>query len=412
MTQNPSELALELVNHCLRGNSWPRDLLDALLEAALSHDPHVAAEASHALFGIVVERLADLFEPALCDTYARLFSVVIERAEGLDAAELVARYQRVRQPRSFDGPDPSRIFVLSRVTLGADVAITSVILSAMKRRFPNSEIVLVGPPKTWELFSGDSRIAHLPVYYDRGSVLYDRLTIWPEVRASVDRPDSIVIDPDSRITQLGLLPVCEEDRYFFFESRAYGGYEEDALTDLTAQWIEAIFGVSEAQPFISAGPSPIDTRDAITVSFGVGENHSKQVPHPFERDLLAFLIGTGRRIVIDKGAGGEEAARVDRAIAAAEPRADQVGFWNGAFAPFASAISQSRLYIGYDSAGQHVAAACGVPLVSVFAGFPSDRMFARWQPTGPGPKRIIPVRTPDPSRVLDETKEAVKQLLR
>jgi ADP-heptose:LPS heptosyltransferase len=411
MNQNSNELALELVNHCLRGNSWPHDLLEALLDSALSMDPRVAAEASHALFGIVVERLADLFEPALCDTYARLFSLVIERAEGLDSADLVARYQRVRQPRSFEGPDPSRVFVLSRVTLGADVAITSVILSAMKSRFPNSEIVLVGPPKTWEMFSGDSRIAHLPVYYERGSVLYDRLTIWPEVRASVDRPDSIVIDPDSRITQLGLLPICEEDHYFFFESRAYGGYEEDSLTDLTAQWLEQTFGVSNGQPFISAGPSPLDTHNAITVSFGVGENHAKRVPDPFESDLLAFLIGTGRRIVIDKGAGGEEAARVDRAIAAAEPRAGQVEFWNGAFAPFASAISQSRLYVGYDSAGQHVAAACGVPLVAVFAGFPSDRMFARWQPTGPGLKRVITVRTPDPSRVLEETKQAVQELL-
>jgi ADP-heptose:LPS heptosyltransferase len=103
---------------------------------------------------------------------------------------------------------------------------------------------------------------------------------------------------------------------------------------------------------------------------------------------------------------------VDRAVAAAQPRADQVEFWHGAFAPFASAISRSRLYVGYDSAGQHVAAACGVPLVSVFAGFPSDRMFARWQPAGPGPKLVIPVRTPDPSQVLDKTKEAVKQLLR
>jgi ADP-heptose:LPS heptosyltransferase len=281
----------------------------------------------------------------------------------------------------------------------------------MKRRFPNSEIVLAGPTKTWELFSADTRIAHLPIYYDRSSVLSDRLAIWPDVRSSVDRPDSIVIDPDSRITQLGLLPVCEEERYYFFESRAYGGYEEDSLTDLTAQWIEAAFGISGAKPFLAPGPSPFDTRDAITVSLGVGENHAKQVPDPFERDLLAFLIGTGRRIVIDKGAGGEEAVRVDRAVAAAQPREGQVEFWKGAFAPFASAISRSRLYVGYDSAGQHVAAACGVPLVSVFAGFPSDRMFARWKPTGPGPKRIIPVRTPDPSRVLEEAKEAVSQLL-
>ena len=33
----------------------------------------------------------------------------------------------------------------------------------------------------------------------------------------------MVIDPDSRLTQLGLIPVCDDSRYFFFESRAFGG---------------------------------------------------------------------------------------------------------------------------------------------------------------------------------------------
>ena len=35
-------------------------------------------------------------------------------------------------------------------------------------------------------------------------------------------PNSIVIDPDSRLTQLGLLPICREEDYYFFESRSFG----------------------------------------------------------------------------------------------------------------------------------------------------------------------------------------------
>ena len=49
-----------------------------------------------ALFGILVEGLADRFEPALCDVYARLFSQAIA---GQDPAALVARYERVRRTR-------------------------------------------------------------------------------------------------------------------------------------------------------------------------------------------------------------------------------------------------------------------------------------------------------------------------
>ena len=60
--------------------------------------PHMLLEqpCARALFGILIEGLADRFEPALCDIYARLFAQAIE---GRDAEALVARYERVRRPR-------------------------------------------------------------------------------------------------------------------------------------------------------------------------------------------------------------------------------------------------------------------------------------------------------------------------
>ncbi len=63
-------------------------------------------------------------------------------------------------------------------------------------------------------------------------------------------------------------------------------------------------------------------------------------------------------------------------------------------------IAASRLYVGYDSAGQHVAAALGVPLVSIFAGFVSRRMMARWSPDGPGPRTVLAAEPPQASSVL------------
>jgi ADP-heptose:LPS heptosyltransferase len=64
---------------------------------------------------------------------------------------------------------------------------------------------------------------------------------------------------------------------------------------------------------------------------------------------------------------------------------------DGSFASFASHILQSRLYVGYDSAGQHVAAAGGVPLVTVFAGYAADRTYQRWKPTGQGRITVIKI---------------------
>ncbi|HTM48414.1 MAG TPA: glycosyltransferase family 9 protein [Bryobacteraceae bacterium] len=390
------EAARTLLGCCLRGEPRPGGLLELLLEE----------KCGGALFGVVAEGLADRFEPALCDAYAELFSEALAALEPeLTAGELLARYRRIRRPRKFTGAEPRKIYVLSRVTLGADVAITSVVLDAVKQRFPESQILLAGSRKAWELFEADSRIGHLAAPYPRGGPIRDRLEAWRRLRRAVAEPGSIVVDPDSRLTQLGLAPVCEEEDYYFFESRGYGGDGDEPLGALTQRWTGETFG-QRGRAYIA--PAPVAAVPAVCVSLGVGGNPAKRIGGGFERGLLRALVDRGARILIDKGAGGEEEARVNDAIAGLP--ADRVECWNGAFAPFAARIAQARMYIGYDSAGQHVAAACGVPMVTVFAGFASGRMLARWRPTGPAPIEVVRVDDPDPDATLARTLEAVGRL--
>lgn len=373
-TSTPDRVAQDLLECCLAGRAWPERLLD----------PLIAEDGNRALFRIVVERLGDLFEPRLCDAYADLFADVIARKipELRHAEHLVERYERVRKPRQVDR-EPASVFVLSRVTLGADVAITSVLLDAAKRRFPNAQIWFVGPHKSWELFAADPRLRHLPMAYGRSATLDDRLAIWPQLLDALRQPNSIVIDPDSRLTQLGLLPICQEEDYYFFESRSYGGDGSESLSSLASRWAAETFGVSGARQYIDTG---LDAAEyACTVSFGVGENPDKRIADPFEEELLKQLP---RPLLIDKGAGGEEAERVERAVSKA---GSGITMWDGSFAGFAAHIQRSKLYVGYDSAGGHVAAACGVPLLSIFAGFASERMYLRWRPTGPGQIYVVPV---------------------
>ena len=389
--------ARELLGYCLRGEPWPRSLLLGLTEDDCSRD----------LLRVVAEGLADRFEPALCDTYAALFSEALAAVEPeLDAQALLARYRRIRVGQAVSPAFRTRnVFVLSRVTLGADVAITSIILNAAKQRFPDARIFLVGSRKSWELFEGDPRIEHLPVGYPRGGSLRERLDGWRDLRRALSQPESITIDPDSRLTQLGLTPVCRDEDYYFFESRSYGGDGDDSLGTLTTRWVAETFGVEGSRAYIAPKQSTAGQPE-ITVSLGVGENPAKRIGDPFEAELLAALALRGATVLIDKGAGGEEAERVERAI----PRSEHVHCWEGSFAGFASAIAGSRLYIGYDSAGQHVAAACGVPLVSIFAGFPTARMAARWRPTGPGPIEVVRVDDPDPKQVLEMAVQAIERL--
>lgn len=381
------DAAGRLLAQCLSGEPWSAGLLGQLL----------SEECSEWLFRVVAEGLSDRFEPALCDVYAAIFSEAIASAlPEWKAAELEARYRRVRTPRPFQG-DARKVVVLSRVTLGADVAVTSVFLDAVKRRFPHAAVWLAGGAKSAELFAGDPRIRHLPVAYPRGT-LRERLSVSGELREAL--AGALVIDPDSRLTQLGLLPVCPEDRYIFFESRAYGGAGEASLPELAARFTAEVFGVEGARPYVALRQPAPPQKPVVSVSFGVGENPAKRLPDPFERDLLA---GIGAPIWIDKGAGGEEAGRAERAARGLP----DVRFCTGSFAEFAAVIAHSRLYVGYDSAGQHVAAACGVPLVSIFAGFPNRRMFHRWRPKGD----VILVEEPEPAKVLPRALEKIHDRL-
>jgi ADP-heptose:LPS heptosyltransferase len=391
LSENISEIARQIRDCAIRGEAWPPGAL-----------ANVTADAD-ALFGILAEGLSDLFEPRLVDAYVRIFSEVIASAlPQYRAEELRARYARVRRPRRVEG-NPQTVYVLSRVTLGADVAITSVILDAAMRRFPEARIVLAGSEKSHTLFAGDPRIGHLPVAYVRRGTLRERLSACPRI----DEPGTIVIDPDSRLTQLGLLPVCPEESYYFFESRSYSADTNDSLGCLARRWAAETFGIEGAHAFIRPAEPPQLPAD-VAVSFGVGENPAKSIPHPFEQRLLATLADRGLRVVVDSGPGGEEEERVRRAIGA---RGDSIQMFHGSFAAFAAIIANSRLYIGYDSAGQHAAAACGVPLITIFAGSPNSRFTARWRPTGPGPKKIVEVENCDPATVLGRTLEAVERSL-
>lgn len=381
-----NDLATQLLACCLNGERWPDDLLHQL----------TTPDCADSLFRVVVERLADLFEPRLCDTYADLFSEVIAGAvPELQAAELRARYDRIRWARSFQGDAGcvENVFVLSRITLGADVAITSVLLDAARRRFPHARTWLVGSRKSWELFAGNQPVAHAPVSYRRAGSIRDRLAVWHDLKRVLAAPHSIVLDPDSRLTQLGLLPVCQEENYYFFESRAYEAESDDPLPLLASRWAAQTFGIEGAAPWIApeaAESIEIPGRPLVTMSLGIGDNPAKRIAGTFEAEIVGHLARQAH-VLIDEGAGGEEAERVAHAVSKSGAPPQRVHTCRGPFAAFASAIARSDLYVGYDSAGQHVAAACGVPLLSMFAGYPSPRFFFRWRPWGKGRIEVIPV---------------------
>ena len=433
-----------------------RDAVTLLSELASLDDPALARIGVHGLFPLLVEPLGDAFTPAACAVYNQLFAQVIQHCRQQPAgaaidrhlrhfglvteADFLRRAKHIRRPLPFEREHAHLIrkaFVLSRVTLGADVAVTSVVLAALKEVFPTAEIRLVANAKTLQLFAEDPRVQLCDIEYARGGGLIERLTSWQctvevlrQETLGLDPTEYVIVDPDSRLTQLGLLPLVADERpYLFFESRSYCVAGLQKLGALTAHWLQQVFSMAEpVYPYCA--PSQLDvaaakrvistmkrpaTRPIVSVNFGIGANPAKRLPDPFEFRLLARLLSAGVTVILDKGGDPEEMARIDALVAmvggqgfqvlALDERRDVVSSpaevggaslltWQGGIGRFAALIAEGTAYIGYDSAGQHIAAALGVPTIDIFTGFTSPRMPERWSPHGLGSVHV---------RVLDGT---------
>jgi ADP-heptose:LPS heptosyltransferase len=503
MDASPEQLVAEFLSEYQLSRIYLRSRISRLAEFAASEDPGVAESATRALFASLIERLADSFDPEGVSLYNRVFSQLTQiwrsnaDARLLDSeltnlglvseedmvarAESLRRISRLAAPRDW-AETLQCVLVLSRVTLGADVAITSVILERIKRLFPAAEIVLLGGSKSVELFGGDPRLRLKEIGYRRGGTTTERLRAWIElldcvrtITNGLKRGEYLLVDPDTRLTQLGLLPLTEtkdcldpqlrsspgvEDiltakkkpDYIFFPSREYGSGTSLSLAELTCAWLDEVFGESApAYPHVSLSRTDIESarklasalrggvaRRIVAINFGIGENHLKRVGGDFEASIVAHLVQEGSAVVFDKGAGDEEARRADAVIAEAtraetirkgrdgyRARVIEIGahnlmdvlssehleadilVWNGRIGMLAALIVESDLYIGYDSAGQHIAAALGVPCIDVFAGSSSPRMVDRWRPTGKAPVRVVAV---DPTTAANQI-ELVERVL-
>ncbi len=430
------------------------DLIDNLCGLAASADCDQAQAGTDAVFRLIVEALGDRFEPSASDLYVRFFSRVIDYCRrlpqgrrlddrlssfGLRSEEDVLRraegIRGARLPRGYPTAEVKKVLVLSRVTLGADVAVTSVVLSRMKSVFENAEVLLVGGAKAASLFASADRVGVLRFEYGRGATLLERLMSWVRLAEVVGAEikdlavgEYVVVDPDSRLTQLGLLPVTNDDAgYCFFESRSYRSPGAESLAQLTGRWLSDLFGDGEQTdyPYVRLSTDDRDlgllARRTLSgrlaaVNLGVGDNAAKRLDDAFEQWLVSALLEAGYTVLLDRGAGEREterstgltarlrsAGRLIGSITGAECRPGDVVAWQGSLSGFAGLIAASDLYVGYDSAGGHLAAALGVAGIDIFVGAACDRMVRRWQPWGPKPATVIGVREgDDPSSVFSE----------
>ncbi len=426
-------------------------LVEAVCNLALDPDEGRSRLGRGLMFSSIAEHLADSFEPDKAALYDRLFARVIHRCRhhpaglaldrGLsrlgvnDIESTLDRRERAARGRMFPVDQRHRIrrvLVPSRVTLGADVAVTSIVIQAIERAFPQAECVVLGPTAVAELLGRTVRsLRFVDVPYRRRGGLMSRFDSWLRmadvVRAEMasDHPGScLILDPDSRITQLGLLPLAPaEVPAFLFESRAAGRTGPETLSELTARWLTEVLGPGTGDglyPRVALDESlAMEARNVVEhararggyvtiVTLGVGGNAGKRATGRFELDLLRGLLAEDGMVILDKGVDDEiasvealVAALAAEGVGAVDLQTEPLGIppastgrllvYRGGVAPLAALIAGSDLYVGYDSAFQHVAAALAVPSIDIFVNPPSRLFSTRWRPYSRAAVQVVEV---------------------
>jgi ADP-heptose:LPS heptosyltransferase len=447
------------------------DHVDAITDAADSADDTLRAAGLSALFAGLVEPLNDSFTPSGRAVYALLFPHLLWRVASRtpwlrsalaehgvsDLDQLRARYGRRRAAgQAAHPPSPptaSRIVVLSRVTIGADVLLASVALQRLHDAYPSASLHLLGDRKLAGLFGGLPGVSITEVSYPRRGPLSARLAGWLQVRQAVrDLQADLVVAPDSRLDQLGILPLIDESRYLLWENLLPGPAR--SLADVLDGWLAARLALNalparlprlgfdtatqalQVRLGLALGSGSHDCAPLAAVKFDHGGNPAKALPREAEVAILAALRARGWRILLDRGFGEAELANSDALVeqlampvldiddsgtgrGAAVQEAGP-GVWSGtpllrfhgSIAGWAAALSHCRLAISYDSVGHHLAAAAEVPVVVAFTGYQDERFPVAWQPRGAAPVTVVAIADLDKrqpaqwQRVIDALPQA------
>jgi ADP-heptose:LPS heptosyltransferase len=466
LQQLARQIAFSFVDKHFQSGTYVADYIELLCEMATSYaKDDLNGIASSALFEVVVEKLCDDFEDLPVEVYSRVMCQVISycrtvpagksldaRLTGFGIASVDQLHQRAvsihSRPCHYDKTrPPRRIMLLSRVTIGADVAILSVMIQRLRRLFPEADLVVIGNRKLQGLFGGNPDIRIRELSYARRGGLFERFAGWHaaldilrEELTDIGEESILVIDPDSRITQLGVLPLLHPappgrspDNYLFFNTRDHVLTANGrSMAQGTNDWMNAVFDASESayptvwipSDLLKAARAKTDllrsagARHLVAMNLGVGQNSRKRVGLEFEKRLLRALVAVpGTVVILDRGFGAEEeehSALLMADVHACGVRGVETSFAADGLPPLshgvvamecgigamAAIISHSDEYLGYDSACQHIAAAARTPTLTVFAGTNNKNFIRRWSAYGDTDCRIVHVNTlTDPAHV-------------
>lgn len=407
---------------------------DYIAMACNSEDEIEQRSAIKTLFAGLVEVWNDSFSMRGRNAYACIFGHIVWQACSADCelkkglrrfgikseADLLERHHRVRKNGYFDPPDQARcIVVLSRVTIGADILLTNVLLQRLQQKYPDTRIVVMGDKKLGGLFGGMRNVEIKNIDYSRRGTLSTRLRSWLTLCDCITHIDpDFVVAPDSRLDQLGILPVIRDEQYALWENLQTRDKTE-SLSVLVDEWACERFDLDTQtacyprlafdQPtrdIADQMQNVIQERPFIAVKLDYGGNEDKAVSRDWEVEILRSMIDRGWGILIDRGFGEDELKNSDaimrgigrtpfdisagdkergtliKHLKASDIDDQAIVRFYGSIAAWAACANACQLAFSYDSVGHHLAAALNIPVVIAFTGYKDDNFPSAWEPRG------------------------------
>ncbi|GAG53458.1 unnamed protein product, partial [marine sediment metagenome] len=192
------QAACSFIDNAFYNKYYEKEYIDLLCDISLCEkDDQATIVASNSLFWII-EKLCDDYQDFQFDIYSKVMTQIISKCrlhykgealnKNLNDKNIFNSFDLSNQAHEahfkiykFEQNNTARkIFILSRITLGADVAITSVIMQHMENKFPESEIVIIGPLKLKEIFEGKSNIKIRSLNYYKHEGLIGKINKWIE----------------------------------------------------------------------------------------------------------------------------------------------------------------------------------------------------------------------------------------
>lgn len=285
-----------------------------------------------------------------------------------------------------------------------DVLLTTPLIRAARRRWPQARIDVLGFSGTLGMLRGNpdvSALVEVPARPGALGALRLARSLWRRYDLA------LVADPGDRAHLIGWLAASERAGVLAPDGGS-NWWKRKALrhavtaagdlgsvhvvqekVQLLAPWLDEAASAAPQLVGPAGAELPTALRQQLASGYVVVHTPSmwpyKQWPLAHFRELVALLAQAGRQVVLTGGPGAGDREAV-AAMAGAAPPGLLVDAGVLSFNQVATLLRGAALYIGPDTSVSHLAAACGARVLAIF-GPTNPQRWAPW-PTGEQPVRF------------------------